>query len=71
MVAGGGGNSPLEGGKRGWRPMILCARGTRGLRRPSLDARSRGQSEAIPGERVVSELEGALQPRVARAHEID
>ena len=27
----------------GWRLMIFCARATRGLRRPSLDARSEGQ----------------------------
>ena len=26
--------------RRGWRLMIFCARATRGLRRPSLDARS-------------------------------
>ena len=27
--------------RRGWRLMIFCARATRDLRRPSLDARSR------------------------------
>ena len=27
--------------RRGWSQMIFCARATRGLRRPSLDARSR------------------------------
>ena len=27
--------------RRGWSLMIFCARATRGLRRPSLDARSR------------------------------
>ena len=26
--------------RRGWELMIFCARATRGLRRPSLDARS-------------------------------
>ena len=28
--------------------MIFCARATRGLRRPSLDARSRGQPRPLP-----------------------
>ncbi len=31
-------------GRKGWRLMIFCARATRGLRRPSLDARNRGST---------------------------
>ena len=40
--------------------MIFCARATRGLRRPSLDARSRRSISPIP-ERKRASLEGALQ----------
>ena len=32
--------------KTGWRLMIFGARGTRGLRRPSLDARTMGARQA-------------------------
>jgi hypothetical protein len=38
--AGGHGDTITEK-RRGWRLMIFCARATRGLRRPSLDTRSR------------------------------
>ncbi len=39
---GGGwpGRPPARGTEEGWSLMIFCARATRGLRRPSLDARS-------------------------------
>jgi hypothetical protein len=37
--------------------MIFCARATRGLKRPSLDARSGDQSAPIP-EEVTNELGG-------------
>ena len=39
-TSGQGGTSVLAEQRRGWRLMIFCARATRGLRRPSLDARS-------------------------------
>ena len=34
--------------RRGWSLMIFCARATRGLRRPSFDARSKGQPRPLP-----------------------
>jgi len=40
MGRDGGGTSVLAEQKWGWSLMIFCARATRGLRRPSLDARS-------------------------------
>ena len=39
-------------GRRGWRLMIFCARATRGLRKPSLDARS--------GRSISPQMEGAM-----------
>ena len=39
--------------------MIFCARATRGLGRPSLDARSGDQSAPIP-EEIASELGGII-----------
>ena len=37
---------------RGWSPMISCARATRGLRRPSLDVRSRSSISPHPWEKT-------------------
>ncbi len=39
---------PISRGGRGWSLMIFCARATRGLRRPSLDARIRGSTRPLP-----------------------
>jgi len=48
----GGGQVPflLAEQRRGWSLMIFCARATRGLRRPSLDARSGRSISPIPEE---------------------
>jgi hypothetical protein len=43
----------LEEQRRGWSQMIFCARATRVLRRPSLDARSEGQTDySLLGQEV-------------------
>ncbi len=49
-------HSALNGG-RGWSLMIFCARATRGLRRPSLDARNRRSISPHPFEEKMNELE--------------
>jgi hypothetical protein len=53
--------------RRGWRLMIFCARATRGLRRPSLDARSGDQLAPIPEERT-SKLGWVICNLVRRPH---
>ena len=45
--------------RRGWRQLIFCARATRGLRRPSLDARSGRSISPHPSERKRASLEGS------------
>ena len=49
--------------RRGWSLMIFCARATRDLRRPSLDARSEGQS-GHPAEDVTGRArKGIVRPK--------
>ena len=51
MGRDGGGTSVLAEQRKGWSLMIFCARATRGLRRPSLDARSGSSISPHPLER--------------------